>query len=153
MNATINQINKELNSLADAHVQINSYFFGDFLDIYESETVEQTSLLANINNATINQHYVTLKIELMVMSQILNGKENVIDVESDTLQIINDILQVIKYSNKWQKLGKHEGNTEVLKFTEKGGDILNGWYCTLSFQVKKEQQGFCDLPFINYDYE
>lgn len=153
MRATINRINKELKEIAEAHIQLNSYFFGDFLDIYESNEVKQTSLLANVNNASIDQHYITLKIELMVADKLNEGQENALDIESDTLQIINDILQVIKMSNRWQYFGKSEGSTTVQKFTQKGGSVVNGWYCTLDFKVKKDEQGYCDLPLTGYSYE
>lgn len=153
MRATINQINKELREIAEAHVQINGYFYGDFLDTYESNNVEQTSLLANINSAPIDQHYITLNIDLMVMDKIDDGKENAVDVESDTLQILNDIYQVMYYSNRWQSLGVMPGTINPLKFTEKGGSVVNGWFATIGFKVKKDKQGICDLPLIGYSYE
>jgi hypothetical protein len=151
--ATINQINKELREIATAHVQLNSYFFGDFLDIYESDQVQQTSLLANINTAPIDEAFITLNIELIVMDKVDDGKENAIDVESDTLQILNDIYQVMKTSNRWQKLGRIDVVLNANKFTERGGSVVNGWFATIPFKVKKDKRGTCDLPLLNYSYE
>ena len=152
MKATINQINKELKELAKAHVQINGYFFGDFLDIYESKQVDQTSLLANINTAPIDDHFITLNIEMIVADRVNDGKENAIDIESDALQIINDIFQVMKHSERWQNLGRIDGNLQANKFTERGGTVLNGWFATIPFRVKKNKQGICDTAFQNYNF-
>lgn len=153
MEATINQINRELRELATAHVQIKSYFYGDFLATYESNDVDQTSLLANINDAVIGEHFITLNIKIIVADKVDDGKENAVDIESDTLQIINDIYQVMYYSDRWQRLGITNAGLTPQKFTEKGGSVLNGWFANILFKVKKKEQGTCDLPFINYSYE
>ena len=86
------------------------------------------------------------------MDKVNDGKENELDIESDTIQILNDIYQVIKYSNKWQNMGVVSTTINPNKFKEKGGSVVNGWYATLGFKVKKPKRGICDLPFINYNY-
>ena len=152
MKATINKIDQELRLLADAHLQINSYFYGQFLDIYESNQVNHCSLLANITDATIDRHYVTLQLSLMVCDKIDDGKKTAKYVDSATLQITNDLIKVITTSNRWQEFGVVDTSTAIQNFSQKGGSVLNGWFCTLNIKIKNEN-GYCDLPIIDYNYD
>ena len=152
MNATINKISAELKELATAHLQINSYFYGQFLDIYESKEVNHTSLLANIKDVSIDRHYVTMQLGLMVCDKIDDGKKVATNVDSETLQIMNDLIRVITTSSRWQDFGIVSDSTSVQNFSQKGGSVLNGWFCTLNIKIKNEN-GYCDLPIINYNYE
>ena len=152
MRATINKIDKELRELANAHLQINSYFYGQFLDIYESNRVNHTSLLANITNATVDRHYVNLSLGLMVCDKIDNGKSIATDVDSETLRILNDLIKVITTSNRWQEFGVVTDTATCQNFSQKGGSVLNGWFTTLNLKIKNEN-GYCDLPIVDYSYE
>ena len=152
MKATIKKIDSELRTLCNAHLQINSYFYGDFLDIYESNKVAHTSLLANITDSTIDSHYITLVLSLAVCDKIDDAKTVSKDVDSETLQVINDIIKVIKYSNRWQEFGVVTDNTSVFNFSQRGGSVVNGWACKLNLKIKNEL-GDCDLPIIDYNYE
>ena len=152
MKATINKIDQELRILAEAHLQINSYFYGRFLDTYESNNVNQCSLLANVTDASVDRHFVTLQLSLMICDKIDDGKDLDKDVDSMTLQIANDLIKVMTTSSRWQKFGIVNDTTSLQGFTEKGGSVLNGWMFKLNFKVKNEN-GYCDLPIQNYTYE
>ncbi len=152
MKATINKIDQELRLLADAHLQINSYFYGRFLDTYESNKVNHCSLLANITDTTIDRHYVTLQLSLMVCDKIDDGKSLDKNVDSMTLQVANDLIKVITTSSRWQQFGVVSDSTSLQGFTEKGGSVLNGWMFKLNFKVKNEN-GYCDLPIVDYSFD
>lgn len=140
--------------MADSHIQVNDFYFGNFLDFYSSiEKVDQLCVIASVTDATIDLHYVTLSLQLMTMDKITADKSNVNDVESDTLQVLNDFYQVIRYSKRWQEFSKVDKDLNAQKFEEKGGSVVNGWATTLMLKIKKNQTGVCDLPFINYSYE
>lgn len=153
MKASIKKIDQEFKEFAEAHLQIHSYFFGDFFETYSQHQPEYCSLLVNINNASIQEAYVVLQIELMVIDKTFDGIENAVDVESDTLQILNDIVMVMKSSTRWQSFGVVDAQSQARKLVQKGGDTVNGWYLTMNFKVKKVEQGWCDLPVENYSYE
>lgn len=152
MRATIKKIDRELRALAEAHLQINAYFYGPFLDVYESNNVQHTSLIANITDATIDTNFVTLRLGLMVCDKIDDGKEVSSYVDSDTLEIMNDLIKVITTSARWQQYGVVSDSTGVQNFSQKGGSVLNGWFCQLNLKIKNEN-GYCDLPIENYTYE
>ena len=152
MRATIKKIDRELRELAEAHLQINQYFYGPFLDVYESNNVKHTSLIANVTDATIDRNFVTLRLGLMVCDKIDDAKLIDSYVDSDTLQVMNDLIKVITTSARWQKYGIVSDSTAVQNFTQKGGSVLNGWFCQLNLKIKNDN-GYCDLPIDNYTYE
>ena len=152
MKATINKIDQELRLLADAHLQINSYFYGRFLDTYESNKVNHCSLLANITDVSVDRHYVNMQLSLMVCDKIDDGKSLDKNVDSMTLQVANDLIKVITTSSRWQQFGVVSDSTSLQGFTEKGGSVLNGWMFKLNFKVKNEN-GYCDLPIVDYSFD
>ena len=153
MKATLKKIDQEFKAIAEAHLQVHSYFFGEFFEVYSQHQPEYCSLLVNVNNAIIQQKFVTLQIEILVTDKTFDGIENSIDVESDTLQILDDIVNIMNYSDRWQKFGIVDAQSTARKVVEKGGDTVNGWYLTMNFKIFKDEQGFCDLPLENYSYE
>lgn len=151
MKATINKIDQELRILAESHLQINSYFYGRFLDIYESNNVDHLSLLANVVDVSIDRHFVSMQLSMMVCDKIDDGKFLDKNVDSMTLQVANDLIKVITTSPRWQKIGIVSDVTNLQGFTEKGGSVLNGWMFKIGLKVKNEN-GFCDLPITDYNY-
>lgn len=153
MKLSIRQLDKELLELANAHLMINSYHFGNFLERMSESTIQYVTMMCDVNNASINQSYVTLNLEIMILDKITNSKADVLDVESDTLQILNDVYEVISYSDRWQDFGVIQGDFNPQKVVERSEDVVNGWYVTIPFKIKKENRGICDLPLNNYSYD
>jgi hypothetical protein len=134
-------------------VQIQSYYFGEELDVQEANSLKNCSLFANATTGSINDSFVTINLTLAVVDKVSTDKSNLIDVESDTLQIINDIYQVIIYSNRWQKWNVVDNNgSSITKLYDYTDSILAGWTIDISLKIKINK-GICDLPFIGYDYE
>lgn len=153
MKLTLRQLNKELRELASSHIQIQSYYFGEELDVQEANALKNCSLFANATTGSINDSFVTINLTLAVVDKVSTDKSNLIDVESDTLQIINDIYQVITYSNRWQKWNVVDNNgSSITKLYDYTDSILAGWTIDISLKIKINK-GICDLPLIGYDYE
>lgn len=149
---SLNNLIQEIFALADGHVMLNSRFYGNFLEIYESNKVDYSTLLMNVNNATVDPSYYQLTVELMVMDKVFKGEENRTDVESDTITILGDVFSVISYSNRWQAFSKVFGATQMRKFIHKGEDEVTGWAMSVQLGLKRNN-GICDLPMKNYDFE
>jgi len=149
---TINKIDQELRNLCEAHLQINAYFYGFFLDVYESNNVKHSSVIAHVTDANIDDSYITMTINLMVCDKIDDGKSLEKYVDSTTLQIINDLIVVMTTSDRWKRLGTITNATSVQNFSQKGGSVVNGWFCNLNFRIKNAKS-FCDLPIKNYIYD
>ena len=152
MNQTILQIDQELRELTNAHNQVKSYYYGDFLSILK-KSIEYTCVMANISNASrVSDQLVRLNLDLFVCDKTLKGDENKLYVENQTLQILIDICNVIAYAPKWQSFGVVTVNPNFRKYYDRTADIVTGWSGTFSIDIKSPI-GYCDLPIFNYNYE
>lgn len=152
---TLNKLIEEFYKLADAHEMLESFYYGNFLEIYQSDAsnpIAYKTMLMNVNNASIDPNYVILTVELMVMDKVFKDNDDRQDVESDTLAILGDIFSVVSYSNRWQSFCKIGGASTMRKFVNKGEDQVTGWAMTIQLNVKRKN-GLCDLPISDYDYE
>lgn len=152
MKVTLKQIDKELRDIAENHVQINSYFFGEQLDIQEANALTNCTLFANVLIGKLNKNTVEVDLILAVMDKISNGKGNLLDVESDTLQILNDVYQVIRYSNRWQSVAISTDISNFQKLYEETDSIMGGWSATINLKVKGSE-GVCNTAFNSYDFD
>jgi hypothetical protein len=157
MITTINRLAQELEAIATAHLQLQSFHYGDIVQTYNSiGKVAHCTLLCDIKNAVINDGYTSCAIELMVLDRVLTpdiqvGNKPQQEVESDTLQIINDLYFIIGYSARWQAFGMIEQGAAARKVVENTPDKVTGWYISINLRLRN-QQGICDLPVIDYDY-
>jgi len=153
MKLTIKQLIKELQDLTAAHNQVKSFEYGDFLTILKRK-VDYTCVMANVSNATYRQgsNLINLQLNLFVADKTLKGDENKIDVESNTQQILNDLLGVITRSARWQEFGYVTTDIPEQKYYDRTPDVVTGWNATISLEII-HKNGFCDVPIFNYDYD
>lgn len=152
MNQTILQIDQELRELTNAHNQVKSYYYGDFLSILK-KSIEYTCVMANISNASrVSDQLVRLNVDLFVCDKTLKGDENKLYVENETLQILIDLCNVIAYAPKWQEFGVVTVNPSFRKYYDRTADVVTGWSTTFSVDIISPI-GYCDLPIFGYNYE
>jgi len=149
---TLKQIDKELREIATKHTQIQSYYFGEELEIQEANKLDNCTLFANVNDANISTSFVTLNLIIAVLDKINTDKSNLLDVESDTLQIVNDIYHVLQYSNRWQEWGIVDQVGSTQKLYEHTDSILGGWSITINLKIKANK-GICDTAFNGYNFD
>lgn len=152
INYTLLRLTDEFRALADAHLMLDDFEYGNFLKIVQSNSLNYKSLLMNVNNANINESYVIMSVELMVMDKVFKDIEDRDDVESDTLSILADVFSIVSYSNRWQDFSKMSNQTPARKFISKGEDQVTGWGMTFDLSLKR-RNGICDVPMEGYDYE
>jgi len=154
MKSTLNQLNRELQAIADAHLQVNTYYWGDFLNaINQDSPVTYPLMCCYVTGNGFNKITVPITINIIIADKFFKtGRQgNLNDTESDTLQVVRDVYEVISKSPRWQNLGKITGST-ANKFLEKGADESAGWVLQISFTLY-DNQSICDLPMIGYDFE
>jgi len=153
MKLTIKQLIKELQELTAAHNQVKSFEYGDFLTILKRK-VDYTCVMANVSNATYRQgsNLINLQLNLFVADKTLKGDQNKIDVESNTQQILNDLLGVITRSTRWQEFGYVTTDIPEQKYYDRTPDVVTGWNATISLEII-HKNGFCDVPIFDYDYD
>lgn len=154
MTNTLNQLNRELKAIADAHIQVNTYYWGDFLNaINQDSAVIYPLACCFVTGNSLNKVAIPITINIIVADKFFKtGRQgNLNDTESDTLQVVRDFYNVINKSPRWQNFGKVTGAT-ASKFLEKGSDESAGWVLQIQFTLY-DNQSICNLPLIGYDFE
>ena len=154
MLTSLKKITNEMKVLCDAHPQIKSFHYGEFLDIIKSDSIEYTTTMMNCiqSNFDPDRNTTTLVLDVMVMDKIYKDRSNNNDVENTTLLILRDLVGVIWRSPRWQELGTWSSISIASKFIEKGADVVTGWGCSITIDVV-DGYGYCDTPVSGYNFE
>jgi hypothetical protein len=149
---SVNQIRVDLQEIASAHLQINDFFWGDFLRAYKENTELNYPLMGCFYpSASLLNNQTQLALTIYICDRVYKDYSNLNDVESDTLQVCRDIYQVINGSQRWRRLGRVT-SASATKFIERGGDEVAGHTLTINFLLR-DQSGICDLPMEGYDFD
>ena len=143
---------REIETLANAHGQVKTFKYGQFLDIIKDTTINYALCHANIRSANKNENSNVIQIELSLMDKTRGDDSNLFDVESNTYQIFIDLFNIISYSPRWQTLGVVNSSSAPQKFLNRGADVVTGWGAVIQFEIY-EGLGFCDVPVYGYDYD
>ena len=149
---SILKIISEFEDICNAHDQLRSFKYGEFLDIIKTDVIEYSLAHLNIRQASRGEQSISYVLEFSVMDKTFKDISNINYVESNTLQIWSDIYNIVAYSPRWQDIGIVSGIANPQKFRHKGDDEVTGWGGTINLEVYDEV-GFCDVPVTGYDYE
>ena len=158
MTQTVNGLNlknivDDFQLLADRHKQINSYGFGD-LDEF-SYQVDRRDKVANPSDqapyypyfyvipANVIQEFgfMTYEFNLIVSDIMKRDMDNMTDILSDTLQIMNDIISMFRLSVT-EQLGNYneyyylDDAVTMIPFIEQYEDLLCGYSATIRIKTK-----------------
>jgi hypothetical protein len=152
--------------LSDYHKQIQSYGFGkmDEFTYWNEMRLKEDNTQFNspyypyfyvIPNDVIQKFgFMEYKFTFIVSDIIQRSLENQVDVLSDTLQIMDDILGQFRLSVT-NSLGNFNElyylNTPIVctPFLEKYDDLLGGWVADITIEVKTPLDR-CDAPFDTF---
>ncbi len=149
---TINGINLILTDIADRHYQINTYGWGQNWDIATTDDITYPLLWANPVTATMlksisNDNYPTMEviINIQVLDLINDNSDNEKDVESDTLQIISDVVHQFNNHPYYQKSNMLIiGDIAIDPLDEVTDDDTTGWNANITFKLINTNS--CDIP-------
>lgn len=151
MKTSLNQINRELKEIAQAHDQINSYHWGDISDAMV-DPINYPLMNCFVQSGGGFQNNATdIPLVVEIYDLVYKDSSNIDDVESDTKQILRDIYQVINKSTRWKKIGRVNTVTDA-KYKWVGADDVAGWAQNISFKLR-DVSGVCALPMEGYDFE
>ena len=153
MKKTINQLNKELEAIADAHLMVNSYFWGDFLTAINSSVVKYPLMCCYYTGNGMARVTTPINLFVVIADKYFKTQRegNLNDTESDTMQVARDVFNVINKTPRWQTIGKVNSAT-FNKFQEKGADETAGGVLQISFTLY-DNESVCDLPLQGYDID
>jgi hypothetical protein len=146
-----NQLRLELSEIATDHLQINDFFWGDFLRAYKENELNYPLMGAFYPSAGFLKNQTSIQLTVYVADKLFDSWSNLNEVESDTLQVCRDIFQIINSSVRWQSIGRVD-SCSVTKFIDKGGDGVAGHQMVFNFMLR-DRDGICNIPIENYDFD
>ena len=151
MERTINQIKKDLQEIATQHRQINSFFFGDFLDAIEGDAVDHTLMTCTLQPGSMGENFVNVNLNIVICDKYNEGDQrNIDEIHSDCMRICRDIYVTLK-QYKYEEYLEIEGDVSTTPFINKGADMTAGWALDLSLKVY-DDENWCGIPYDSFDF-
>lgn len=143
-------IHDDLQLMANTHKQINSFGLGDTdqLSFYtqirdhQENTTDEPPIFPLLyivpGNCINNLQFKTWEMNLVMMDIVDRDLANQVDVLSDTLQMLQDVvsqyrLSVLPQYGCYDSFYDAVGNVEMTPFMEDYTDLTNGWTGVLKF--------------------
>lgn len=142
---TINQIDELFGNIAKAHEQISDYFFT--VDISQIEAwmnteVEYPALVVILMDGTTQEQVKLRNFQVMVMDVPKKDKSNLVEVLSDTEQILDDVIEILKKNSfNYDVIG----DPQTFPYDEKHTDWVSGYRAEVLLQTEKKVT-LCNIP-------
>ena len=154
---TYNNVVNTLKCIGDQHLEIKSTTTGDITDI----DLEKNTLfpLYHINpvSVDVSMSQKTFNFQLFVMDIVDADGDAEQTVLSDTLQIITDLIAILKHGEILYGYDASHGEEEryfvdddfsIEPFTERFDNSVTGWTVDVGIIVESELNS-CDIPIDN----
>lgn len=132
MTTTLRQMNDLLMTIADKHLMINRYGFGELneVNVVGPEAAEYPLMFVVPQQSLIaeNQLVYTLRIIIMDIDDTDDSKR--VEILSDTLQTLNDIILLLKTINNNDF--NVDSDTTCYPFSQRFVDYTVGWWADIS---------------------
>jgi len=150
---TLRRLIKELEIWANDHQMVNDFGYGQYLEVFRESGRDYAALIVNVPNANSDQWYYNLNLEIICLDYVKDEKGNKDRVNSDTLDIIRDLENTIRWSPRWQSFSRIDATFNYQKVDEFGADKAFGWIATVILKIKK-RSGFCNIENLlpTYDF-
>lgn len=149
---TIKEANTLFNNIAVAHYQINDYVYSE-LGMLEEELDKNTKypcLVAIPMQSATGEQVKVRRFMLMVLDIPKKDKSNIINLWSDTEQILDDIIKIFRNESKSYSLVEEP---TLVPFSEEHSDWVAGYRTEIAIETQFNNN-YCDLPagtFISPD--
>jgi hypothetical protein len=152
MERTIVQLKSDLKEIATQHKQINSFFWGDFVDAINKDAVDYPLMVCTLQPGSKSENTIKVNFTVIIADKYNEGDFRMIDeVHSDTYQIQNDIYITMK-QNKFEEYLSIVSDTTDTPFINEGADLTAGW--SSSFEVEIwNQECQNSIPYTSYNFE
>jgi hypothetical protein len=144
---TLNQVVQQLQQIANNHLQVKTWGFGDIWEIASSGDIQYPLNWVTLEGVDVSTSAKTetYKFSLLFMDAVKNGEVNETEVLSDQLSIAKDFLAQLKHpSYDWN----FQDNVSTLEdFTERFVDSVSGWKMNIAF-VLPFTSDRCAMPYV-----
>lgn len=147
---TYNNIVKAIQEVIINHKQlgVNHYFFGEPSDFTEVSKLMPQIIIQPIP-FTQTKTNIQYKFRLFYLDIIDADLTNLVDVYSDALQVLNDILNELEYHPDFSAEYALDFNLTFNNFQEKFEELTAGYWCDLVIDTPRRDNR-CESPIENF---
>ena len=128
---TLNNVVQSLNDIADNHLQINHFFFGEEWDFASSGVVNTTAMITVLEPATFENGTLTHSFKIYIGDLVHKNLSNKSEVLSDCLLIALDVIGTLQ-NPTYDWVLANKGSITLNDFEDSFDCELYGYW----FQVK-----------------
>ena len=151
MEKTLNQLMKELETIATSHRQINEFFQGDFLDAVSRDAVSFPLMVVTLQPGLISDYGVQVNAIISIADKYnLQEYRQINEIHSDCLSICKDIHVILKQW-RFEDFLDVEGVITTSPFINRSHDVTAGWTMNIAMNVFDGEE-FCKIPMDQYDF-
>ncbi len=132
---TIQQLVGAFESIARAHPNINSFKVGDLIPYQEAK--EYPMMVVRNEEATFGEGIVTHSFYVAVLDLLNSDRSDVLQVQSDTFLIIEDIVTLIEQSETFADVLELQLGTVTSPIDLANSDVAAGQQMTISITVAR----------------
>ena len=143
---TINNFKTLFNSIADNHFQIKSFGWGKVQDIEGVDAAKYVRMWVVPGPSTILDNTIERTFTILIFDLVQKDQSNETEVLSDTEQILDDVVRIIKYDNDNYTI---TNQPTLNPFTERFGDDTTGYSAEITIETD-HLESTCDIPMDEY---
>lgn len=151
MKKTVNQLRTEFQAIQEGHGQLNSFFWGSPLRANMERDIKYPLMATYYTTGGISSNLTALNFTIVIADRVFKDLVNLNDTQSDTLQIVRDVVNIMMQSRRWNRIGR-VNSVSLEFFIGKLPDEVSGHTATINFSLF-DTASICDLPMFGYDFE
>jgi len=145
---TLNQLVENLRVIADSHLQIHAFKYGNPWEFYQSGTTNSPEMWVALNSVNREVAGVTtFNFNIVIADNVKRGEVNELEVESDIIQICEDIIAYLKHPSFGFNL-PNTANITITVRTENSPKNLTTAEFQVAIRIPKAANR-CQIPFNN----
>jgi hypothetical protein len=146
MKTTLNQALNALQAIASSHLQLKgSFIFCDVADLEAKNELKYPLLWCDVIPAAFGTKTIDLNLQLTCVDMVSKGLENEQDVLSDTLQILSDVVTIIRQDSTYFDMFEINESLTATPIKDHYQDEVAGWVCTISLEIENAYN-LCVVP-------
>jgi len=145
---TLNELIEQIQKIGDDHKIIATTYNGVAIDLLSDQEVTYPAFTFDISIGRISGPSLTWDVNMFFFDRLQQSRENEREVQSDQVQIAQDVLASLRYPGNGFTVGD---NFAVNLFTESTPELLAGCNMTLSIELPAASDR-CVIP-SDYEYE
>ena len=144
---TLNELIAQIQEIGDDHKIIETTYNGVAIDLLSEQEVKYPAFTFDISVGRVAGPSLIWEVNMFFFDRLQQGRENEREVQSDQVQIAQDILASLRYPGNGFTVGD---NFSINLFTESTPELLAGCNMTLFIELPAVSDR-CVIP-TDYQY-